>query len=157
MQRCTQRANKTDWFRLVRPAPLYFQFKPRAIIPLWLLSKLRHKGEKQQQVKLAKKQLCTCSTLLFLISKKATLHVQHAFFVYFFAVVLHYNNAKLPETFLWRKCRTCSRFFSSPLFFMSRSRSLPPFFSLSFAGLPPTLSFSLSFSCTIFQICGHYN
>ena len=29
--------------------------------------------------------------------------------------------------------------------------------SLSFAGLPPTFSFSLSFSCTIFQICGHDN
>ena len=45
----------------------------------------------------------------------------------------------------------------SPLFFTSRSRSLSPFFSLSFAGLPPTFSFSLSFSCSIFQICGHDN
>ena len=45
----------------------------------------------------------------------------------------------------------------SPLFFISHSRSLSPFFSLSFAGLPPTLSFSLSFSCSIFQICGHDN
>ena len=34
----------------------------------------------------------------------------------------------------------------SPLFFISRSRSLSPFFSLSFAGLPPT------FSCSIFQM-----
>ena len=34
----------------------------------------------------------------------------------------------------------------SPLFFISRSRSLSPFSSLSFAGLPPTFSFSLSFS-----------
>ena len=32
-----------------------------------------------------------------------------------------------------------------------------PFFSLSFAGLPSTFSFSLSFSCSIFQICGHDN
>ena len=32
-----------------------------------------------------------------------------------------------------------------------------PFFSLSFAGLPPTFSFSLSFSCSIFQIFGHDN
>ena len=40
----------------------------------------------------------------------------------------------------------------SPLFFISRSRPLSPFFSLSFAGLPPTFSFSLSFSCSIFQI-----
>ena len=42
-------------------------------------------------------------------------------------------------------------------FFISRSRSLSPFFSLSFAGLPPTFSFSLSFSCSIFQIFGHGN
>ena len=43
----------------------------------------------------------------------------------------------------------------SSLFFISRSRSLSLYFSLSFAGLPPTFSFSLSFSCSIFQICGH--
>ena len=45
----------------------------------------------------------------------------------------------------------------SPLFSISRSRSLSPFIWLSFAGLPPTFSFSLSFSCSIFQICGHGN
>ena len=43
------------------------------------------------------------------------------------------------------------------LFFISRSRSLSPLFSLSFAGLPPTFSFSLSFSFSAFQICGHDN
>ena len=42
-------------------------------------------------------------------------------------------------------------------FFISRSKSLSPFFSLSFAGLLPTFSFSLSFSCSIFQICGYDN
>ena len=41
----------------------------------------------------------------------------------------------------------------SPLFFLSHSRSLSPFFSLRFTGLPPTLSFSRS----MFQICGHDN
>ena len=41
----------------------------------------------------------------------------------------------------------------SSVFFISRSRPLSPFFSLSFAGLPPTFSISLSFSCSIFQIC----
>ena len=41
-----------------------------------------------------------------------------------------------------------------PLFLSSRSRSLSP---LSFAGLSPTFSFSLSVSCSIFQICGHGN
>ena len=58
-------------------------------------------------------------TTIGLISKKATLHVQHTFFVHFFAVVLHDHNVKLPETFFWRKCRTCSRslFFSLPLIF----------------------------------------
>ena len=39
------------------------------------------------------------------------------FFVHFFAVVLHDHDVKRPETFLWRKCRTCSRFFSLPLIF----------------------------------------
>ena len=51
-------------------------------------------------------------TTMDLIGKKATLHVQHTFFVHFFAVVLHDCNVKLPETFwlhvLRRKCRTCS-------------------------------------------------
>ena len=47
----------------------------------------------------------------------------------------------------------------SPLFLISRYRSLSPFITLTlrFAGLPPTFSFSLSFSCSIFQICGHDN
>ena len=52
--------------------------------------------------------------------------------------------------FQQKKCLLC-------LFFFSRFRSLSPFFSLSFACLPPTSSFSLSFSCSIFQICGHEN
>ena len=38
-------------------------------------------------------------TTIGLISKKATLHVKHTFFVNFFAVVLHDYNVKLPETF----------------------------------------------------------
>ena len=37
-------------------------------------------------------------TTIGLISKKATLHVQHTFFVHFFAVDLHEYNVKLPET-----------------------------------------------------------
>ena len=124
--------------------------------------------------------------------KKATLHVQHTFFVHFFAVVLHDYNVKLPEAsrnFLVTRfffvhfvftaphfhlalvaasisyfITTVTKFSCcssnkkmSPLFFISRSKSLSPFFSLSFAGLPPTFSFSLSFSCSIFQICGHEN
>ena len=51
-------------------------------------------------------------TTIGVISRKATLHVQHTFFVYFFPVVLQDCNVKLPET-SWlhvfqRKCRTCS-------------------------------------------------
>ena len=46
----------------------------------------------------------------------------------------------------------------SPLLFISRSKSLSPFFSLTFAGLLRwPFSFSLSFLCSIFQICGHDN
>ena len=37
-------------------------------------------------------------TTICLISKKATLQVQHSFFVHFFTVVLHDYNEKLPET-----------------------------------------------------------
>ena len=54
-------------------------------------------------------------------------------------------------------CCSSNKKVSLFVFFISRSRSLSPFFSLSFAGLPPTFSFSLSFSCSIFQICGHDN
>ena len=49
-----------------------------------------------------------------LISKKATLHVQHTFFVLFFAVVLHNYNVKLPETSLlpvFGGTCSCSLFF----------------------------------------------
>ena len=66
-------------------------------------------------------------TTIGLISKKATLHVQHTFFVHFFAVVLHDHNVKLPETFLWRKCRTCSR----SLFFFTAAHFLPALLAAS--------------------------
>ena len=36
-------------------------------------------------------------TTIGVISKKVTLHVQHTFFVHFFAVVLYDYNVKLPE------------------------------------------------------------
>ena len=50
--------------------------------------------------------------------------------------------------FFQRKCLLCSLSLA-----LNPCRPL----SLSFAGLPPTLSFSLSFSHSIFQICGHDN
>ena len=88
----------------------------------------------------------------------------HVFFVhFFFSLSLIFTLHWWPLAFLilspplqnfhvvlsTKKCLLC--------FFLSRSKSLSPFFSLSFAGLPPTFSFSLCFSCSIFQICGHDN
>ena len=120
-------------------------------------------------------------TTIGLISKKATLHVQHTFFVHFFAFALPGYNVERPETswlpVFWRKC-CCRSFsplwpltiliFSPPLqnfmFFLQQKKvsfvfslSLQLFFSFSFAGCRPTFSFSLSFSFSVFQICGHDN
>ena len=65
-------------------------------------------------------------TKIGLISKKATLHVQHTFFVHFFAVVLHDYNVKLPEAswlhVLWRKCYTCSCSLSTVVYFHAGGR-----------------------------------
>ena len=41
------------------------------------------------------------NNIIGLISKKATLHLQHNFFVHFFAVLLHDYKVKLSETFCW--------------------------------------------------------
>ena len=63
-----------------------------------------------------------------LLSKKATLHEQHTFFVF-----LHDYNVKLPKNFLltrlWRKCRTCfcSLFFSLPLIFTFNAATISHF------------------------------
>ena len=100
-------------------------------------------------------------TKIGLISKKATLHVQHTFFVHFFAHVLHDYNVKLPEAFwlhvLWRKCRTCScsLFFPLSLIFTQVAASISHFLTAAtiFHVVPPTkmsplffLSRSSSFS-----------
>ena len=74
-------------------------------------------------------------TAIGLISKKNNFARAAHVFLQFFAVVLHDYNAKLPETLLWRKCRTCSRslFFSLPLIFSLHCWplfSLPLIFSL---------------------------
>ena len=62
-------------------------------------------------------------TTIGLISKKTTLHLQHTFFVHFFAVVLHDYNIKCPET-SWLQCFVEEMlymffftFFSLPLIF----------------------------------------
>ena len=69
--------------------------------------------------------------------------MQHTFFVHFFAVVLHDYSAKLPETFLWRKCRTCSRSLFFFLLALNFSLHLWPlaFFILS----PPLQNFAIPF------------
>ena len=50
-------------------------------------------GKKEKTNKQANKQ-----TTVGLVSKKAALHMQHTFFVQFFAAVLHNCHVKLPET-----------------------------------------------------------
>ena len=75
----------------------------------------------------------------------------------------NFFSLRLIFTLHWRHFSFCHRRYKifllsfqqknvSFVFFISRFRSLSPFFLLSFAGLPPSSSFSLSFSCSIFQI-----
>ena len=128
-------------------------------------------------------------TTIGLISKKATLHVQHTFFCTFlcrcfarlrretsrnFSVtqfleknvvrfLVHLFNAAdfhlalVAASICHHRYKISNKKKCFLCFFISCSRSLSSFHSLSFAGLPPTFSLSLSFSCSIFQICGHDN
>ena len=77
-----------------------------------------------------------------LISKIATLHVMHTFFVHFFVAVLHLYDVKLPETsslhVLCRKCRTC---------FCSLFLPLPLIFTLVAASIFHFLATAAKFSC----------
>ena len=111
---------------------------------------LQHCFEQLQHCSSMATRIVPCNiilkTTIGLISKKATLHVQHTFFVHFFAVVLHNYNVKLPETsqlhVFWRKCRACSRslfFFHCRLLFSSciRGRCILAFLILS----PPLQNF----------------
>ena len=127
-----------------------------------------------------KKQLCTCSRLFLYISlplfcTTTTWNFQKLLTCTFYGgnvvrVLVHFFFFNCRSFSLWWPLAfshfvTASTKFSScssnkkmsPLFSLSRSRSLSPFFSWSFAGLPPTFSFSLYFSCSIFKICGHDN
>ena len=128
-------------------------------------------------------------TTIGLISKKATLHVQHTFFLYIplllfcTSITWHFQNLLSCTFYGGNVLHVLAHFFFFfslpliftlhwwPLAFLILSPPLQSFlvvlptkkmsplfvFSLSFAGLPPTFSFSLSFSCSIFQICGHDN
>ena len=87
-------------------------------------------------------------------SLKKTLHVQHTFFVHFFAVVWHDYNVKRPETswlhVLWKKCRTCScwLFFSLSLIFTLVAANISHFLTAAtkFLVVPPTKNVSFVFS-----------
>ena len=85
--------------------------------------------------------------------------MSYVFSFTFFFIATHYHLAFVAATFSYfvtaaTKFSCCSSNKKmSPLFFISRSRSLSPFFSMSFAGLPPTSTFSLSLRCSIFQVC----
>ena len=61
-------------------------------------------------------------TTIGLISEKATLHVQHTFYVHFLAVVLHDYNVKLPET---SQLHFVSYVFSFTIFFTGHRSFLP--------------------------------
>ena len=82
--------------------------------------------------------------LICLISKKATLLVQHTFFVHFFAVVLQRLQRESSRNFLvtlfWWKCRTCSR---SLFFFTAAHFHL----ALVAASIPYFLTATTKFSC----------
>ena len=134
-------------------------------------------------------------TLIGLISKKATLHMQPTFFVHFFVVFFARLQRETSRNFLVsRFMEEMSYVFSFTFFFFtaahfhialvgasisdfvtaatkfscrSSNKKISPLFSSlaldlcrpfsRFADLPSTFSFSLSYSCSIFQIGGHDN
>ena len=123
-------------------------------------------------------------TTIALISKKATLHVQHTFSLYIslalFCTTTTWNflvtrfMKEMSDVFLFSffffcrsfspwwplaSCRYKISWCSSNkkyllLFFVSRSSSFSRWASLA---CRPNFSFSLSFSLSVFQICGHDN
>ena len=130
----------------------------------------RRKKVKNNNWSNQQKQLCTCSTLFctFLcrcfarLQRETSRNLFMEEISYVFCS-LFFHSAHFLLALVAASIVTAATKFSccssnkkmSPLFFISRSKSLSPFFSLSFAGLPPTFSFSLSFSCSIFQTSGH--
>ena len=133
--------------------------------------------KKQQCVRLAEKQLCTCSALFCTFICRCFTRLQRETFRnflvarfmdggnvdrvlvhFFFLLALIFTLVMLGGcwhfSFSHHRYKVFMLFFQqkmSPFLFFSRSSSLPLFFSLSFDGLLPTFSFS------IFQICGHDN
>ena len=114
------------------------------------------------------KFLCRCFAQLqretsrnFLVTR--FIEEMYVFSLTFFFTAAHFHFALVAAsishfvTAVTKFSRCSSNRKMSPLFSISHSRFLSPFFLLSFAGLSPTFSFSLCFSCSIFQICGHDN
>ena len=126
-----------------------------------------------------KKKKTTTTTTIGLINKKATLHVQHTFFCTFlcrcFARLLGETSRNFLVTrfvegmscsfSLFFHCRLFSPWWprASRRYKISYCSSNRKCFFCSFsrwsslACLPSSFSFSLSFSFSIFQICGHDN
>ena len=99
--------------------------------------------------------LSTCSRSLFFTAAHFQLALVAATICHFVTAATKFSCCSVPTknvSFVFFVCLYVFFFI-----IISRSRSLSPFFSSSFAGLSPTFSFSPSFSCSIFQICGHYN
>ena len=110
--------------------------------------------------------LCPCFSRLKLLSYTFNGENVDRVLVHLFSLplifTLHLIGGQEHFLFCHRRHKIFMLFFQQKnvsFFFISGSRSLSPFLSLSFAGLPPTgtFSFSLSFSCSIFQICAHDN
>ena len=95
----------------------------------------------------------TCSRSLFFTAAHFQLALVAASICHFVTAATKFSCCSVPT----KNVPFVFLFVCLFFFFISRSRSLSPFFSLSFAGLSPTFSFSPSFSCSIFQICGHEN
>ena len=136
-------------------------------------------GEKQQQVSLAKATLrvehtffctfvCSCFAQL---QRETSRHFLITRFIEEMSYVFPFTFFRGHSYSLTLVDASISHFVTAPTKFSCCSSNKKcllcflslalnprrPFFSLSFAGLPPTFSFSLSFSCSIFQICGHDN
>ena len=80
-----------------------------------------------------------------LISKKPTLHLQHTFYVHFFAVVLYDYNLKLPETsFLHGFLEEMSYVFSFTFFFNSAAHF---HLALVVTGISNFVTAATKFSC----------
>ena len=132
--------NQILWFYSFFRFSIWKNYFQLSALPLFTLLR----GPLCNAIKTTKATRTVIKKTVSLISKKATLHVQHTLFVHFFDVVLHDCNVKLPETswlhVLYRKCRTCS----CSLFCFSTPAH---FFTLVAASISHFLATATKFSC----------